>query len=348
MQFKCFTDWHQLPKNSDDLFASAEKDSLFFSRAWFVNLTDIALEVDQSLLLACVVDVENALAILPLIKNPSKEWTSLSHRYSSLFTLLLSSENQEDTLNCLAQGLKQLPFEYLSLDPVADDDNAINALQAALQKQGFECYRTFRFVNWFKQLKGQSFAEYWAERPSKVRNTIERKQRKLEREQNVKLRLVTSQNEMQQALKEYHALYAESWKAREQFTTLVEALVQRFTDKGWTRMGFLTIDGKPIAAHLWFVAHQKASIFRLVYDQQWKQYSPGSVLMRFMMEYVIDTDKVKEIDFLNGNDRYKQDWMSESCEQKSLVCVNKPLSGMKKTSFIQTIRQFFYKSFSGK
>jgi hypothetical protein len=28
------------------------------------------------------------------------------------------------------------------------------------------------------------------------------------------------------------------------------------------------------------------------------------------MQYVIDIDKVEEIDFLTGNEAYKQDWMS--------------------------------------
>ncbi len=46
------------------------------------------------------------------------------------------------------------------------------------------------------------------------------------------------------------------------------------------------------------------------------------------MEYVIDTDGVNEIDFLTGNDAYKQDWMSERRERFLLGCVKniKPVS----------------------
>ena len=56
----------------------------------------------------------------------------------------------------------------------------------------------------------------------------------------------------------------------------------------------------------------------------WKQYSPGSILTRFLMEYVIDTDKVDEIDFLTGNERYKQDWMSQRKARWEFVCGNNP------------------------
>jgi CelD/BcsL family acetyltransferase involved in cellulose biosynthesis len=57
-----------------------------------------------------------------------------------------------------------------------------------------------------------------------------------------------------------------------------------------------------------------------VYDQAWKQYSPGSILTRYLMEHVIDRDQVEVIDFLTGNDSYKQDWMSERRERWQLYC----------------------------
>ena len=71
------------------------------------------------------------------------------------------------------------------------------------------------------------------------------------------------------------------------------------------------------------MANSKASIFKLNYDKAWKQYSPGSILMAFLIQHVIDNDKVGEIDFLTGNDAYKQDWMSERRERWRLNCINK-------------------------
>ena len=119
---------------------------------------------------------------------------------------------------------------------------------------------------------------------------------------------------------DYHAIYKHSWKANEQYETFVEDVIHQFSKRTWPRLAVLTVDGRPIAAQLWFVVAGKASIFRLVYDESWKQYSPGSILMSYLMEYVIDMDKVTEIDFLSGNDAYKKDWMSERRERFTLVC----------------------------
>jgi len=85
----------------------------------------------------------------------------------------------------------------------------------------------------------------------------------------------------------------------------------------------LYIGEKPAAAQFWFVVHGKASIFKLVYDDDWKHYSPGSILISYLMKHVIETDKVEEIDFLTGNDAYKQDWMSER-RQRWILSFYKP------------------------
>ncbi|MEB8434437.1 GNAT family N-acetyltransferase [Cocleimonas sp. KMM 6892] len=328
MKFICYNNWNQLSSSSAALFTQAENHSLFFSRHWFENIVVSALDDKQKLLLACVIDENtdnesSVLAILPLITRENKEWTSLCHSYSALFSLLLAENQQQETLNCLCLGLKTLSFDYLTIQPVAEDDENIQKLQLTMESCGFSCHRRFRFYNWFHRTQGQSFTDYVAERPSKVRNTIVRKQRKLEREHGYEIRLHIS-DDIEKALTEYHDIYKVSWKANEQYEQIVQGFTHKASNSGWTRLAILYLDDHPVAAHLWYVVNRKASIFRLVYDQSWQQYSPGSILMAYLMEYVIDTDKVEEIDFLTGNERYKQDWMSERRERWELTFVKKP------------------------
>lgn len=322
MEFVCYTDWDSLPESANVLFEQGEKESIFCSRQWFENLAATALEDDQSMLLACVVEEGKVMAILPLMHRTSEYLYSLSHNYTSRYTLLLADEDQQEILKGLAQGLRQLPLKGLRLGPVAENDSNMNRLQQAMESAGFECYRDFRFFNWIHRLKGQSFEEYMAARPGRVRNTIARKHRKLEREHGYDIRLFTG-DDLQQAMTDYNTAYKASWKANELFGGFIEGLVRGLSEPGWLRLAILYIDGQPAAAQLWFVAHGKASIFKLVYDQAWKQYSPGSILTRYLMKYVIVSDKVEEIDFLTGNDAYKQDWMSERSEYWGLSCVNR-------------------------
>ena len=322
MEFVCYTDWKELPVSADTLFTGGEKSSLFFSRQWFENLVANALEDDQSLLLVSVVAEGSVLAILPLRTQSNGNWHSLCSYYTSLYTLLLSDENQLAILDCMAEGLRRLPLQSLQLDPVAEDDPVLNKLQQAMESCGFESHRYFRFINWSQRLQGQSYSQYLADRPSRLRNTIARKQRKLQREHDYEIRLYTD-NDLEQAVTDYNTLYKASWKGGERFIGFVPALVNTMARSGWLRFAILYIDGQPVAGQIWFVVHSKASIFRLAYDETWQRYSPGSILTAYLMEHVIDTDRVESIDFLTGNEHYKQDWMSERRERWGLFFVNK-------------------------
>lgn len=328
MKFECYTDWEQLPESANALFTQGEKDSIFFSRPWFESLAAIALDDDHAMALACVVDGNKVMAILPLMKSPGKTWDSLKHRYTSLYSLLLTDEDQlevqlkvqQQVLACLAQGLSQLPIQAFLFEPVADNDSRLDGLQSMMETAGFSCERNFRHYNWIYRVHEQSYEDYMAARPAKLRNTISRKKRKLEREHGYEIRLFMG-DDVPRRMSDYYASYTASWKANEQYVDFLDEIVAGFSKQGWSRLAVLYIKGKPAAAQLWFVLHGKANIFRLAYDEAWKPYSPGSILTSYLMEYVIDTDKVEEIDFLTGNDAYKQDWMSERRERFALSCI---------------------------
>ncbi len=342
MEFVCYHDWDSLPQNANALFAKGEKDSIFYSRLWFEDLANYSLKDDQIMSLACVVDGDRVLAILPLFSRTAESWRSLSNVCTTHYTLLLAEYDQQEVLACMAEGLNRLPLQVLRLEPVAEDDRTINSLQRAMESCGFSCYRRFGFYNWIHRLKGQSYDDYMAARPSRMRNTIARKRRKLEREHAYDIRLFAGDN-LKQGKADYDSIYKASWKAGELFREFINSLLVSMSAAGWLRLAVLYIEGQPAATQIWFVAHGKASIFRLAYDETWKHYSPGSILTSYLMQLVIDTDKVEEIDFLNGNDTYKQDWMSERRECWALICIKHDKTKSWISKFIWTLKNWLRK-----
>jgi predicted N-acyltransferase len=255
---------------------------------------------------------------------------------------LIADDDQEQILACMAQALSELSIKGLLLEPVANNDDKLIGLQKALEAVGFNCDYTFRDYNWIYRLHGQSYAEYMAGRPSHLRNTIARKQRKLEREHGYEIRLFTG-DDVPQHMADYEAVYDASWKQNElDNAEFLDHFIQRFSEEGWSRLAILYVKKngrqRPIAAQIWFVQHGKASIFRLAYDKSWHTYSPGSILTAFLMEYVIDTDAVEEIDFLTGNDAYKQDWMSERRERFVLGCIKPTKPESSYARFTRTLK----------
>ncbi|MCB1877472.1 MAG: GNAT family N-acetyltransferase [Chromatiales bacterium] len=317
MEFALYTSMEQLPASAGALFSQGARDSMFLSQQWFENLANTAVD---SITLACVEQDGGMLAILPLMECASNRCYALRHRYTSLYSLLLADGNRQQMLECLLHGLCKSGYGSLLLEPVAAIDDRLDSLQRCMEASGSNCYRSFRFYNWFHKVAGQSYTDYMRDRPGRLRNTITRKSRKLEREHGYSVRLFIGE-EVPQAMPDYYAVYGSSWKANEQYSDLLDGLATVFSKEGWSRLGVLYIKGRPAAAQLWFVLHGKANIFRLAYDETWKRYSPGSLLTSHMMEHAIDVDRVEEIDFLVGNETYKQDWMSERRERWALSCV---------------------------
>ena len=340
MKFVCYNDWKQLPESASALFAQAERGSLFFSRQWFECLTATALEADHALVLACVVSGDKFMAMLPLMQCAGiNTWFSLRHGFTPIFSLLLAKDDQARVITCFVEALSQLQVYGLLLEPVADDDSALNGLQKQLAAAGYQCEFRFRHYNWICRVSGQSYAEYMAARPAHLRNTIVRKKRKLEREHSYEIRLFTG-DEVLRGMSDYYVVYHASWKQNEiKNAAFQDCFIEKFTRAGWSRLAILYVKGQPIAAQLWFVHNDKASIFRLAYDKAWRQYSPGSILTSYMMEYVIDTDRVNEIDFLTGNDAYKQDWMSERRERFLLSCVKKTKPVSRAARFAEALKR---------
>ncbi|MDH5544414.1 MAG: GNAT family N-acetyltransferase [Gammaproteobacteria bacterium] len=313
MQFICYTNWLHVPDSASELFGIAEENSVFLSREWFQCLTASPLDDGQQLVLACVVRENQVMALLPLASNAGKNWYSLKHQYSPNFGLLLSDDCTTQVLQCLAKGLRTLPLSGLLLEPVTQSDHKIHALKEALTSIGFQFEHHFRHYNWRHKVEESCFEEYLKGRPAKLRNTITRKSRKLQRDHSFEIRLFTGRDVLEM-MQDYYRVYSASWKSNEQRVDFVDRFVDAFSQRGWTRLAILYVKNTPVAAQIWFVHNRKASIFRLAYDEAWKHYSTGSILTSFLMQYVIDVDRVSEIDFLTGNDAYKQDWMSERRE----------------------------------
>lgn len=339
MEFFTYTHWNQVPDSANQLFIETDAKSLFISRMWFETLSKHCLQDGQSLRICCVLQDGIVLAILPMTRCNQGSLSSLSNRFTTLFSVVLDKhKNRLAVLDCLAKGLSKLPEQPIRLEPVDSEDVLIAELKKLLICNGYQHQTLFRFYNWSHLVANQSFIDYFAARPSYLVNTIKRKQSKLEREHEYTIRLFNNSN-IEQAVQDYQTVYKSSWKTNEFYNDFTPALIHSCASNGYLRLGVMYIDGHAIAAQIWFVVHGKANIYRLVYDDNWKQFSPGSILTKYLMQHVIDTDNVAEIDFLTGNEKYKQDWMTIRKERIGMIFAKKKPQTNLANRIIQSFRK---------
>ncbi len=92
--------------------------------------------------------------------------------------------------------------------------------------------------------------------------------------------------------------------------------------RGGLRLGVAYVGDTAAAAQVWIVHASVAYIYKLAYDERFADLSVGTVLTAHLMEHVIDVDKVRDIDYLTGDDPYKKDWMTHRRERLGIMAFN--------------------------
>ena len=302
------------------------------SLVWFENFSQHLLDADESTRVPFS-SIGSSHAAMPMTVCKGGlsglfgcSISSLTNYYSAYFAPVLSSsdhssdDNRREHSGQLAQlMLNDLPhWHTLDLNPIDRGTEWVREVSEVLRAN--RCYVThyFRFGNWYLDVGGRSFDDYFAGLPGKVRNTLKRKQNKLAREKEFEFELVTDVDQLDAALAEYNRIYSLSWKVAEPHPEFIASVCRDFAQRDWLRMGILHVDGVAAAAQIWFLKDKVASIFKLAYDPQFGKYSVGSILTKELMRHAIDRDKVSVVDYLCGDDAYKQDWMSHRRERFGL------------------------------
>lgn len=300
----------EFPPDLLDYFATAEREDIEFGSRWYANLIDTVFPEPDRAVFAVLRRNGVVQAALPLLRVPrtlGHELHSLSNFYTSRWRALASdTEALTQLLRLLRQHEQGLIG--LRLDCLDSDAESTLGLQTALQAAGFSVHSHFRFKNWRLETT-PDWPAYLASRKGKQRSDLKRMTAKLQA-QGGHLSICRGGGELEQALADYQGVYASSWKHPEPFEAFIPGLIRMAASQGWLRLGRVHLDGRCIAAQIWFVHAGRASIFKVAYDEAFKAYSPGSICTAHLMQTLMQEDKIGHVDYLIGDDAYKQLWMN--------------------------------------
>ena len=319
-------DFRSLSPDSRDLFDQAEATSFDLGLEWFQLLAATAMQPSTEVFIYRVADATSgrAMAMLPVRQERGeKHLLPLANYYTALFAPLPRNEFAEPALAALFRALRtQDACASITLFPMAADQPEFSATVRALRQAGWLAFEYFCFGNWFLPVEERSYAQYFQTLPPRLRNTLQRKSRLFLSMAGGRLEIITGGDELEPAIAAYEKLYRARWNKSEPFPDFLPGLIRLHAGKGQLRLGLAYLGEQPVAAQIWLVSHGRASIYKLAYDTSHAHLSVGSILTNHLMQHVIDADRVREVDFLIGDEPYKQDWMSHRRERWGIVAYN--------------------------
>ena len=334
-----YSSFQALPDGYASLFERAESHSFCLTRWWFESLAETISPPDRLCLIAAERDAtgKHPMALLPCYLNDlssnlgrGKSLLSLSSYYSMIYAPLMADCNEPTRV--LATMLVNLRRQYprcamLRFQPLDPASPLFNALLSGLGQAGLVAQPFFHLGNWYERTERINSRGYLAGRPSALRNTLRRKQKRIV-EAGAYLKVTTGGDALEPALRDYELIYSHSWKVPEPHPGVIRDLARHCSAERALRLGILYLGGRPVAAQVWIVWNRKATLYKLAHDKEFDHLSPGTALTFRMLERVIDGDGVVEVDFGVGDDLYKHDWASARRELWGIIAFDtKTLTG---------------------
>jgi hypothetical protein len=278
-------------------------------------------------------DVGEVRLALPLVHRQSaagfaapRELAACANFYSSLFGPVLAAgraPRQEDFLLLAHAIASEAPaWDVVNLQPMDSEAPAFGMCVAAFRQAGMAVQTYFCFGNWYLQVNGRSYREYAESLPSRLRNTLARKSRQIAAAHQLRIEILADLSQAEEGIAAFEHVYRSSWKPVEVHPGFIAGLIRMCARQGWLRLGVAHVDGEPAAAQIWIVNQGVASIYKLAYDERFASLSIGSILTAHLMQHAIDVDRVREVDYLTGDDPYKRDWMSHRRERWGMMAFN--------------------------
>lgn len=287
---------------------SDARDDLFASLPWYRTV------------LACGMSDSGAArflltgsAVFPMqVMDGGRGLASLTTLYTCRWHPVVTDE---DAFSAFAHTCRA--WALTRLDALPGDWPHRAACVEAARGAGLSVRQFDHFGNWHEDVRGQTWNDYLGARPGQLRETIRRKLRR-----ECRFELIEGGERLEPGIAAFEAVYRRSWKEPEPYPDFNAALMRAIAPLGLLRLGVLCIGDTPVAAQIWVVEHDRATVLKLAHDEAFKPASPGTVLTALMLRRLLDEERVPEIDFGRGDDGYKSAWARQRRQRIGLVFAN--------------------------
>ena len=272
------------------------KDNVETSIEWFELLHTHVYPNHSGVRYFSVGERDRPSIVMPLRlerKRRVKTVEPLANYYTSYFSPLYLGQFEPSLLRsvlteaCREHGGAHV-MRFAPMDPKSP---VFNGLVRELRAIGWHPFEFYCFANWFLDVDFD-WEGYLKTRSANLRSTLKRMTTRFLGDGGI-FKIYTNHEGVEEAIAAYQDVYQASWKIPEPYPEFVPALIRLLASNGMLRLGIAYLNGKPVAAQLWIVGNGKASIFKVAYNENFKNFSPGTILTGCLMRHVIDQDHVQ-------------------------------------------------------
>lgn len=212
-------------------------------------------------------------------------------------------------------------WDVLELDKIPGDSSSMDLLSAALRAEGLSVRTEISATCPYIELPA-SFEEYLASRGSTTRESYRRVRRKLEKDfPAASYGMAQTPEEVRRVMGALIQLHQARWLqqgflgsfSNQEFIDFHCTMAQKALRSNMLRLYYLQVNDEIIAVYYCYRIADSVQFYLGGFDERYSKYSPGILINAFAIEQSI-LEGAKHFDFLEGEERYKQHWMTHSRE----------------------------------
>lgn len=306
--------WNQLVEESG-------VDHPFLTHEW-VSTWWQCFGAGKQLHIVVVREGSKVVAIAPLMITEGKMYglkvrclEFISNVHTPRCDFLLAPEGERHYSTIWSSVLRDTScWDILRLCQVPPGSCTLKELPHLARRQGF-LTGLWRSANSpYVPVQG-SWNQYFKALDRKHRSNLGNRWRRLQALGMAELEVVTGGPRLDEALEEGLRIEASGWKGkagtaiacRPDVRRFYSELAHRAAERGWLRLQFLSVGGRPIAFHYALCYAKSFFLVKPGYDPDYARYSPSHLLCWLALQEAF-SQGLREYDFLGVADEWKLEW----------------------------------------
>lgn len=285
---------------------------------------------DGELVAATVRRRGQLVAVLPLMRTAHQVLRYPANWHTPLASILASDR---ESCAALADVVVSAGARRVAIPLLDRSDDGVSAFTDCMSERRYRVIQRTQGRSPYRDLRGD-WDGFQAEMSGKARRDIRRRRRRLEEAGNVTVDHITSSAQLDERLQEAFLVEGSGWKNR-RGTAIREqaATVGFYTDlarwavaRGWLRLTFLRLDGKPLAVSLALWADGVHYGLKTGYDVAFANHAPGVLVVDDEVRAAFDAGLTR-FEMLGEADEYKRIWCDSARERVGVQAFAPSLGG---------------------
>jgi CelD/BcsL family acetyltransferase involved in cellulose biosynthesis len=257
---------------------------------------------------------DHLTGVLPLVRDGSV-LRSPTNSETPIFGLLAVDD---EGARQLVATLLAAPARRVDLSFIREDDSGFQALKEEARARGFRTITRPVLLSAYVSTQ-DPWSDYQATLSAKLRSEIQRRRRRLQELGDLTLLVADGSERLEDLLSEGFQVEQSGWKGAHGTAINSSPRRRRFYrevarwagERGWLRLAFLRLDGRPIAFDLCLETDGVHFLLKTGFDHDFSRFGPGMILRSMMLERAF-SGPIDAYEFLGTvagtNNRWKLEW----------------------------------------